>query len=632
MTRSKGPSDGVFLPPYSRLRKNVYTETGKQESMTGEPRCQTDGHSQWQDVAERASPFARPSSRAGASTTPTNATQTPGSPFMRPGSRAGSNKRPADNIQGSPLSSASSRMFPRDSTSTSSDLIDTDLDAEVANFAGQQKQPQELLPSTSGVKANSQVLFQPIVPAYATLVQHRDQALFNSSLNLIDDSPRPQTLGSVAHIPQPCAPHAKMPPTPYVNQAMVNQHMDVQPTQPHRIPAGKGTSQQQHSSVGTPPCSTNAQPAPLPFFQTSPADTRTKSKNGQGVKQSKSLPVDKPDITCWRCKQPGHLKCDCPMPPFCIKCRQEGHLPYKCPQQNKKNDSSTTQVQTTVDPRFSNIMNKCILCGGEHGPALCPMRTQLQTAPNSSSWTSQVGTTSEGKNNANMFPQQGTKNSLSTVGGTPPTLVVNNSPAPQGHANVNQVPQVTPQVSPNAPHNLYNTPPIQNQFAPPTYLPIPFPPPPITPSNISAAPSAPASDLSAAITLMTNAVNQGNSNTTAITDALQKTTSQFADALQKTIQMGADVQADEIRNARLDKQFDKIKIFDGSNPAECHPWLEEVHALCTQTGRPLREMLLLCAGQAVRDFITNMSPDATNDQIKNDLITGYSDLQGLSCK
>ena len=131
---------------------------------------------------------------------------------------------------------------------------------------------------------------------------------------------------------------------------------------------------------------------------------------------------------------------------------------------------------------------------------------------------------------------------------------------------------------------------------------------------------------------MTNAVNQGNSNTTAIMDALQKMTSQFADALQKTIQMGVDTQADEIRNARLDKQFDKIKIFDGSNPSECHLWLEEVHALCTQTGRPFWEMLLLCAGQAVRDFITDMSPDATDDQIKNDLITGYSDLQGLSCK
>ena len=149
---------------------------------------------------------------------------------------------------------------------------------------------------------------------------------------------------------------------------------------------------------------------------------------------------------------------------------------------------------------------------------------------------------------------------------------------------------------------------------------------------MSNAPSAPASDISAAITLMTNAVTQGNSNTTAITDALERTTTQFADALQQTIQMGVDAQAQENKNARLDKQFDKVKVFDGSKPSECHPWLEEVHALCIQTGRPFRQMLLLCAGQAVRDFITDMSPDATDNLIKNDLITGYSGLQGLGCK
>ena len=136
------------------------------------------------------------------------------------------------------------------------------------------------------------------------------------------------------------------------------------------------------------------------------------------------------------------------------------------------------------------------------------------------------------------MPQQGTKDSLSTIASTPPTLVVNNSAVPRGGAPINQVPQVTLQVSPNTPNNLYNIPPMQNQFAPPAYFPIPFLPPPIAPSNVSAVSSAPASDLSAAITLMTNAVNQGNSNTTAITDALQKTTFQFADALQKTIQMG----------------------------------------------------------------------------------------------
>ena len=171
-----------------------------------------------------------------------------------------------------------------------------------------------------------------------------------------------------------------------------------------------------------------------------------------------------------------------------------------------------------------------------------------------------------------------------------------------------------------------------NHFPPPPYFPIPFPPPPIAPYNASNAHSVPVSDISAALTLMTNAVTQGNSNTTAITNVLERTTTQFADALQQTIQMGVDAQAQENKNARMDKQFEKVKVFDGSKPSECHPWLEEVHALCIQTGRPFCEMLLLCAGQAVCDFITDMSPEATDDQIKNDLITGYSDLQGLGCK
>ena len=126
MTHSKGPSDGASLPPYSRPRNSVYTETGKQEGMTGEPRHQADVHRQPQDAAEWASPFARPSSQASTSATPANATQTSSSPFVRPGSRAGSNKGLTDNIQGSPLLSVNSGMFPRDNTSTSLDLIDTD--------------------------------------------------------------------------------------------------------------------------------------------------------------------------------------------------------------------------------------------------------------------------------------------------------------------------------------------------------------------------------------------------------------------------------------------------------------------------------------------------------------------------
>ena len=253
-------------------------------------------------------------------------------------------------------------------------------------------------------------------------------------------------------------------------------------------------------------------------------------------------------------------------------------------------------LQQQVD-KFSNPTNQCIHCGGDHVPGSCPVRYQ----PKATSSTSNYGS-----------PKQRTGN--------------NNVASGQVRS------QVTPQVSPLAQVNTLAQPTRSNSFPPPPYFPIPFPPPPVPPSNASIAPSAPASDLSVAISLMTNTVNQGNANTTNITDALQRTTTQFADALQKTIQRGVEAQAEENRNARLDKQFDKIKIFDGSNPAGCHPWLEEVHALCSQTGRPFKEMLLLCAGQAVQDFILDMAPDATDEQIKNDLITGYSDLQGLGCK
>ena len=72
--------------------------------------------------------------------------------------------------------------------------------------------------------------------------------------------------------------------------------MDVQQAPvPCRVLTGTEIpQQQQHPLVGTPPCPTNAQPAPLPFVQTSPVDTRTKSKNGQDIKQSKNLAADKP--------------------------------------------------------------------------------------------------------------------------------------------------------------------------------------------------------------------------------------------------------------------------------------------------------------------------------------------------
>ena len=344
--------------------------------------------------------------------------------------------------------------------------------------------------------------------------------------------------------------------------------------------------------------------------------------------------MEKSGPICRNCGEAGHLKHNCPNPPYCSKCKQKGHLPVKCPLKGKRKETSQTPQKaqhTSVDQRFSNIRNKCIHCGGDHAPGACPMKTQPQAAPSAAGYMAYNGSTSAGKTNNNASLSFSTKNCQSTAASMTPISLVNNSTGAQGCASCTQAPWITPQVSPNTSQKKsYNIPP--NQFPPPPYFPIPFPPPPIVPSNMSNAHSAPVSDISATITLMTNAVMQGNSNTTAIMNVLERMTTQFSDVLQQTIQMGVDVQAQENKNARMDKQFEKVKVFDGSKPSKCHPWLEEVHAPCIQTGRPFCEMLLLCPGQAVHDFITDMSPEATDDQIKNDLITGYSDLQGLGCK
>ena len=530
-------------------------------------------------------------------------------------------------------------------------------------------------PTTSDPKPGNNVHFQPIVPAHKSSVQTMDQSLLNSSLNLLDDLPQPRSSnsnrpiscgqttpqGSVhasnspMHVPLPLASQLIVPPTPYVNQMAVNQHMGKQPTLILPRMSTGPTNLQPPAKTLSSQVPSNVQPQQLPFVDAPPAptqdypvnntaspslhDTRSKSTNRQGVKQTSSTSSSASTLTeksgpiCWNCGEASHLKRNCPNPPYCSKCKQKGHLPMKCPLKGKRRETSQTPQRAqpaSVDQRFSNIRNKCIHCGGDHVSGTCPTRMQPQTAPSTAGYMVYNGSTNAGKTNNNASLPFSTKNGQSADGSTTPSSLVNNSTATQGHASCTQASQITPQVSPNtSQQNSYNIPPMQppNQFPPLPYFPIPFPPPPIAPSNVSNAHSAPVSDISAAITLMMNAVTHVNSNTTAITNALERTTTQFADALQQTIQMGVDMQAQENKNARMDKQFEKVKVFDGSKPSKCHPWLEEVHALCIQTGRPFHKMLLLCAGQAVCNFIMDMSPDATDDQIKNDLIIGYSDLQ-----
>ena len=91
--------------------------------------------------------------------------------------------------------------------------------------------------TTSSSKTGGNVHFQPIDPAQKSSVQAMDQSLLNSSLKLLDDSPRSQSSSSNGPIPcgqaTPPVPaynsNYPVPPTPYINQTAVNQHMRAQP-------------------------------------------------------------------------------------------------------------------------------------------------------------------------------------------------------------------------------------------------------------------------------------------------------------------------------------------------------------------------------------------------------------------
>ena len=441
--------------------------------------------------------------------------------------------------------------------------ITAEVEVLCQQLKGRGMYPVPSMPSTTNsAKPGGSVHFQPIDLAQKSSVQAMDQSLLNSSLNLLDDSPRTQSSsndGTTSHeqaMPQIPA-HGRnypVPPTPYINQTAVDQHQRAQPTPlPPRMSVGT-TDVQTPKQVQSPQLSDSVQPQRLPFIDAPPTPTKNQqadhtgspsSLNRQGVKQSSSesssasTSTGKSGPVCWNCQEVGHHRHNCKNPSYYSKCKQSGHLPVKCPLRGRKTGKKQTQQKgqpTPADPMFSNVRNICIHCGGDHTPDSCQMKTHLHATQDAAGYQMYNNGATTGKANANNLPSFSSKNGRPTAANMTPSSPMNSGGA-QRHPSCTRE-QITPQVSPNtSQQNCYNMPPVHppNPFAPPPYFPIPFPPPPIAPSNVSNAHSAPVSDISAALSLMTNAVTQGNSNTTAIATVLERTMTQFADALQQTI-------------------------------------------------------------------------------------------------
>ena len=305
------------------------------------------------------------------------------------------------------------------------------------------------------------VHFRPIQPANLSPLQHQDRLFFDLLLSTTtgstgsqSDSVRDPTQGCHStspkvHTPSPRMPGPAIPPTPYVNQAAVEQHMRTQsPSVPPRNLATVAAPPKEspETSVAMEPLITLATSQQTPpqaqkrLTRSPQQPKKSKSKDGQGVKQSKNInPTDNAPV-CWRCGEPGHKKRDCRKQPFCGKCRKEGHVPALCPL--GKGPTPLSQLQQQAD-KFSIPANRCIHCGGEHVPNSCPVRYQPKAISGSSNYGS---------------PKQNTRD--------------NNVASAQVRGNQSR------QVSPLVQQNTFAQPIHSNSFPPHPYFPIPFPPPP----------------------------------------------------------------------------------------------------------------------------------------------------------
>ena len=85
------------------------------------------------------------------------------------------------------------------------------------------------------------------------------------------------------------------------------------------------------------------------------------------------------------------------------------------------------------------------------------------------------------------------------------------------------------------------------------------------------------------------------------------------------------------QRSRINKAFEKIPRFDGTNPSYCFDWLEQTEALVNEHhGRIYQEELLLNCGTSMSKTIHALPQGATNQSIKDAVLRNHSNLRTVS--
>ena len=82
------------------------------------------------------------------------------------------------------------------------------------------------------------------------------------------------------------------------------------------------------------------------------------------------------------------------------------------------------------------------------------------------------------------------------------------------------------------------------------------------------------------------------------------------------------------QRSRINKAFEKIPRFDGTNPNHCFDWLEQTKALVNEhQGWIYREELVLNCGTSMSKMIHTLPQGATNQNIKDTVLRNHSNLR-----
>ena len=99
-----------------------------------------------------------------------------------------------------------------------------------------------------------------------------------------------------------------------------------------------------------------------------------------------------------------------------------------------------------------------------------------------------------------------------------------------------------------------------------------------------------------------------------------------ADLVEGITQIMNQVTSNNKRDDASKKMMKNIKIFDGSNKAECITWLSQVEAAAKFTNTPFRELICQSMAPAMLHVFSDLSALASDADIKEVILTNYSDI------